>query len=186
MENNEQNLEGVETQTSDAGTQKPVDNIDYKAEYEKMKMLKDKYSKESADWKTKYNSTLSDVEKERVANEEREAYYKNLEREVNLAKFYGGLSKNIGDEKVAKSISEKLVDGDNFGAINELNEYLTAYKDTVSKQTKEALLKDNPTPPPAKANTSGEVSKAEFDKMNYNERLSLKKSNPDLYEKLAK
>ena len=186
MENNEQNLEGVETPTSDAGTQKPVDNIDYKAEYEKMKMLKDKYSKESADWKTKYNSTLSDVEKERVANEEREAYYKNLEREVNLAKFYGGLSKNIGDEKVAKSISEKLVDGDNFGAINELNEYLTALKDNIAKQTKEDLLKSNPTPPPASANTSDRVSKAEFDKMSYTERCKLKEKDPELYKKLAK
>jgi len=183
MENNENNEVVKTTQSEPVDTQKPTDTIDYKAEYEKMKKLKDQYSKESADWKTKYNSTLSDVEKERIANEEREAHYKQIEREYNLGKISNGLSKNISDDKVVGKIAEKLLDGDNFGAVSELNTYLASYKDIILKQAKEELLKDNPTPPPTNTNNNGGVSKKDFDKMSYAERVAFKEKNPETYKK---
>ena len=182
MEDNTENV-AVETAQSDVNTQKQ-DTFDYKAEYEKMKRLKDQYSKESADWKTKYNSTLSDVEKERIANEEREAYYKNIEREYNLGKITNGLSKNISDEKVVNAISQKLLDGDNIGAIGELNKFLDTYKQTILKQAKEEMLMTNPTPPPQSAN--GGMTQEQFDALTYAERNELYIKDKATYDKFSK
>lgn len=182
MEDNKQNV-AENTAQSGVDTQNTTDNFDYKAEYEKMKRLKDQYSKESADWKTKYNSTLSDVEKERIANEERENYYKGIEREYNLGKITNGLSKNISDEKVVNTISEKLLDGDNIGAINELNKFLATYKETIVKQTKEEMLMNNPTPPPVSA-PSG-MTQAQFDALSYAERNELYVKDKATYDKFT-
>lgn len=120
MENNEIKT-AEETAQNDVGVQEP--SIDYKAEYEKMKRLKDQYSKESADWKSKYNSTLSDVEKERLANEEKEARYKEIERQYNLSNITSKLSKKISDDKVVDNIADKLLEGSTLEAIDVLNTY---------------------------------------------------------------
>ena len=178
MENNEVKT-AEETAQNDAGTQEP--SIDYKAEYEKMKRLKDQYSKESADWKSKYNSTLSDVEKQKLANEEREAYYKDLERNYNLSKVTSKLSKQISDEKVVSDIANKLLDGDTVSAIDALNVYLASRDETIKKQVTETLLKDNPTPPPS---SSTGLTKEQFDAMGYQERVDLYNKDPETYKKL--
>ena len=185
MDNNEPRA-AEQTAESGVDTQKSTDSMDYKAEYEKMKRLKDQYSKESAEWKTKYNSTLSDVEKERIANEEREAHYREIERKYNLNELSLGLSESISDKDVVNNIASKMLDGDNRGAIEALNKYIKANNETISKQVREQLLKDNPTPPPTNTQGNGGVSKKEFDRMNYNERVEFKAKHPDLYEKYTK
>ena len=185
MDNIEQTT-AEESAKSAVDTQKSTESIDYKAEYEKMKRLKDQYSKESADWKTKYRDTLSDVEKERIANEEREAHYREIERKYNLNELSMGLSETISDKDVVNNIASKMLDGDNKGAIDALNKYIKANNDNLSKQIKEQLLKDNPTPPPTNATSNGGVSKKDFEKMSYSERVELKNKNPELYEKLTK
>lgn len=197
MENNENN-EALKSANSGVDTQKQP--IDYEKElqaltekynslnkeYIKKSNAYDKVSSENADWKNKYNSTLSDVEKERIANEEREAHYKEIERKYNLNELSMGLSETISDKEVVNNIASKMLDGDNKGAIDALNKYIKANNDNLSKQIKEQLLKDNPTPPPTNTTNNGGVSKKDFEKMSYSERVELKNKNPELYEKLTK
>ena len=181
-------MENIENKTAEQSVESEVDTqktteIDYRAEYEKMKRLKDQYSKESAEWKSKYNSTLSDVEKERIANEEREAHYRELERNYNLGQLSMGLSESIGDKDVVNSIANKMLDGDNKGAIEELNKFIKANNENLSKQIREQLLKDNPTPPPTSTTNNGGVSRKDFDKMSYAERVAFKEKHPETYKK---
>ena len=180
MENNEIKT-AEETAQNDVGVQEP--SIDYKAEYEKMKRLKDQYSKESADWKSKYNSTLSDVEKERLANEEKEARYKEIERQYNLSNITSKLSKKISDDKVVGNIADMLLEGSTLEAIDVLNTYLATRDEMVKKQVTESLLKDNPIPPPTSTTNNGGVSRKDFDKMSYAERVAFKEKNPETYKK---
>ena len=186
MENIEQTT-AEQSANSVVDTQKSTDSIDYKAEYEKMKRLKDQYSKESADWKTKYNSTLSDVEKERIANEEREAHYREIERKYNLNELSLGLSESISDKDVVTTIASKMLDGDNKGAVDALNKYIKANNENLTKQIKEELLKDNPVPPAAQEKTSQKGLKyylgSEKGMMELNE---LKTSNPAEYNRILK
>ena len=197
MENNNNN-EALQSANSEIDTQKQ--SIDYEKELqaltEKYNSLNkefikksnayDKVSSENADWKNKYNSTLSDVEKQRIANEEREAYYKDIERKYNLGQLESGLSESIGDKDVVSEIATKMLDGDNRGAIDALNKYIKSNNDIISKQVKEQLLKDNPTPPASNAKDNGGVSKKDFEKMSYAERVAFKEKNPELYEKYTK
>lgn len=161
-------------------------DIDYKAEYEKMKRLKDQYSKESSEWKNKYNSTLSEAEQSRIASEEREKHYQEIERAYNLNKIASGLSKNISDDKVVNDIAGKLLDGNHLGAVEDLNKYLSAHDEVVKKQVTETLLKDNPTPPPTGANTESVMTQEKFDRLGYKERIAFKEKYPEEYKKLAK
>lgn len=185
MENNEQQLTGVETPKTN--------DIDYKAEYEKLlseneknKRLKDQYSKESADWKNKYNATLSDVEKEKIAQEEREKHYKEIERQFNLGNLKNSLSKTINNDEVSSTIAGYMLDGNFNGAVEEMNKYFANHDEELSKQMTEKLLKNTPTPPPQNVNDNGGVTKEKLDKMSYNERVEFKNKNPELYEKLTK
>ena len=185
MENN--------TENEALNNAQPTDNIDYKAEYEKLvseneknKRLKDQYSKESADWKNKYNATLSDVEKERLAIEEKEKHYKEIERQFNLGKLQNGLSKTIANEEVSNKIAGYMLDGDFTGAVEEMNKYFASHDEELSKKVTETLLKDTPKLPPQNVNENGGMTKEKLDKMGYNERVEFKNKNPELYEKLTK
>lgn len=196
MENNETKVAEQSAESAVDTQKQPLDyEKEFKALSEKYNSLNndyirtakanDKLSSENADWKRKYNSTLSDVEKERIANEEREAHYREIERQYNLGKISGGLSKSISDEKVVNDIANKLLDNDNFGAVEELNKYFAQQKEVITKQVKEQLLRDNPTPPATNANAEGDVTKQQFDRMSYAERKQLRDKDPELYDKLA-
>ena len=194
MQNNE-NLEAVDTAKSGVDTENQP--LDYEKEfmalkekynslnndYIKKSQANDKLSSENADWKRKYNSTLSDVEKARIANEEREAHYREIERKYNLNELSLGLSESISDKDVVTDIASKMLDGDNRGAIDALNKYIKASNENLSKQIKEQLLKDNPTPPPTSTQNNGGVSKKQFDNMTYAERVAFKEKNPETYKK---
>lgn len=184
MENNE-NTTAVDTAKSEVDTKKSTDNFDYKAEAEKQKREKDKACADAADWKKKYLEVASDVEKQRIASEEREAHYREIEREYNLGKLENSLSKSISDEKVVKSFATKLLDGDNMGAVEELNKYLKSHYENIQKQVKEELLRDNPTPPPVNS-TGGGITKEAFDKMTYQEKLELYNKDKATYDKLKR
>lgn len=186
MDNNETTNSAVETAQGGVANTENSATIDYKAEYEKMKKLKDQYSKESAEWKNKYNSTLSEAEQSRLASEEREAYYKDIERKYNMSKISASLSKTISDEDVVNSIASKMLNNDNFGVIEDINKYLSAHDENIRKQENEKLLKNNPTPPPTNTNGNGGITKEQFSKMTYQERLKLKDKDPELYKKLVK
>lgn len=53
----------------------------------------------------------------------------------------------------------------------------------VKKQVTESLLKDNPIPPPTSTTNNGGVSRKDFDKMSYAERVAFKEKNPETYKK---
>lgn len=165
-------------------------SIDYKAEYEKLvserdnfKALKDKYSKESAEWKNKYTSTLSDVELAKNQQEERDAYTKSLEEKVAKIELGAELSKGIKDEKVLNGIIDDLIADKKLDAIKKINTYLETRVSNAIKEHDAELLKSNPVPPPTSTTNNGGVSRKDFDKMSYAERVAFKEKNPETYKK---
>ena len=181
MENN--------TNTSVDTTQQTTDSIDYKAEYEKLvserdnfKALKDKYSKESAEWKNKYTSTLSDVELARNQQEERDAYTKSLEEKVARIELGAELSKGIKDEKVLNGVIDDLIADKKIDAIKKINKYIETRVESAIKEHDAELLRSNPVPPPTTA--TGGITKEQFDAMSVAERSELFEKDRELYNKL--
>lgn len=169
----------------------PTENIDYKAEYEKLvnerdnyKALKDKYSKESADWKNKYTSTLSDVELAKTKQEEKDAYTKTLEEKIARIEMGAELSKSISDEKVLNAVLDNFVEGRNVEAIKKINAYIDTKVANAIKEREAELLKSNPVPPPVSA--TGGLTQEQFDAMTYAEKSALYLKDKATYDKFTK
>ena len=182
-------MENNTNETVDTTQQNPS-SIDYKAEYEKLvserdnfKALKDKYSKESAEWKNKYTSTLSDVELAKNQQEERDAYTKSLEEKVARIELGAELSKGIKDEKVLSGVIDDLIGDKKIDAIKKINKYIETRVADAIKEHDAELLRSNPVPPPTSA--TGGITKEQFDAMSVAERSELFEKDRETYNRLV-
>lgn len=130
-------------------------DIDYKAEFEKMQSeyakLKsnfDKASSEIAENKRRDRERMSDEQKRQAEFEEREARYKAIEKENSLYKFKSNLSQHIKDEKVLNEVAECYANGDIETAIKKQNDYYTKSRSELEKSLRTELLQKNPQPTP--------------------------------------
>ena len=127
-------------------------------------------------------SKIADYEEKEA---ERTAKQKAKEEDDILTK---NITEAFGDKKFVNDFTKEAI----------MNEIKTALKDSANlgKSAKDLfteLTKDrdgifaNPNPlqdmPPIDENVENAVSKADFDKMGYKERLELKASNPELFNK---
>ena len=135
-------------------------------------------SKNVSDLQAKYDELVKE-------NEEREAT-KKAEEEDNI--LMNSINSVLGDKKFVNDYTKNSI----------VNEIKTALKDkaNVGKSTKDLLLEItngkqglfvNPNQiidmPSIDENVENAVSKDDFDKMGYKERLALKESNPELFNK---
>lgn len=94
------------------------------------------------------NAKLSEEEKIKLQLEEREKYYKAVERENRLGKTNMALNSSISDPEIRNKIAELMVDGNNLEAITLQNEYLIKQRTELETKIKADLLKQNPVPTP--------------------------------------
>ena len=181
MENNT-NLNGQDPQVAEGATTTP--EVDYKALYEKLQRDNANLDKYNKDLKAKYQSKLSDEEKLRASQEERENYYKQIERENKSIKLKSELSKINGDAKWVDSVSNLFLNDDIYGGIQKFSEYFSGEKTNYEKKIQEQSLLNNPTPPPVSAN--GGLTKEAFNKMSYAEKVELYNKDKATYDRLTK
>lgn len=121
-------------------------------------------------------------EADRTAQEKAKAEYDILTRNINEAvgekKFVNDFTKNA----IIDEIKTALKDSANMGK---------SAKDLFEEITKDKQgIFENPNPqkdmPGVDDNVENAVSKDDFDKMGYKERLELKQSNPELFNKYNK
>ncbi len=166
----------------DVKQEQTAQEVDYKAEYEKAKSLLSKANSEAADYKRQLQAKMSDDEKAKAELESREEYYKSLEKENSSIKISKELA-FIGDEKLVDTLAGKFVDGDTLGAIKEMAKYVKTLKENTIKEVKAELMRTNPTPAPAQSGST--VTKEQFDKMTYTERVNFSNNYPDEYKKFT-
>jgi hypothetical protein len=134
--------------------------VDYKAEFEKMQSdyskLKgsfDKTSSELADYKRKERERMSDDEKHKAEAEEREQYYKGLERRLAIADYEAELD-DVTDIKVKREIAELFADGETVKAMAKHKEFRKKDRGDLKKQIQDELMKKNPQPNPQSGNAT--------------------------------
>lgn len=179
MENNEQNV-GVET--PDVAT--TTDTSAKDAEIKKLKDALSKSNSENAEWKRKYNSKLTEEEQSKAREEERDAYTKSLEKQIQKIELSAELSKGINDNKVLNGILDDILEGNHVNAVKQFNAYIETRVANAIKEHDDKLLKDNPTPPPTTA--TGGITKEQFDKMTVAEKSALYLTDKDTYDKFTK
>lgn len=137
-------------ETKVTGTETP--EVDYKAKLEEMEAkyssLKTSFDKTSSDYaelKRKERERMSEEDKRKVEDAEREAYYKGLEREISLSKYSEQLD-DISDTKVKKQIVELLADGKIEEALTKHKEWRKKDRSEMEKKIREELMQTNPQP----------------------------------------
>lgn len=145
---------------------------------EKIKELESQVSNSGENWKKKFEELDTQIKKQQ---EEKKAEEENAMLEKNIVEAFGG--KKFVNEYTKNSI---------------INEVKTALKDSanVGKSAKDLfteITKDkegifaNPNQvadmPGVSDVDSGNITKADFDKMGYKERVEFKQTNPELFKK---
>lgn len=146
------------------------------------KKLFDKTSSELANYKKKYQETLSEEERNKAVRDEE---IQRMQDELNSLKR----DKQIADstaqflslgyaEDLAKSTAKAFVEGDMATVFN--NQKL--HQESIEKTIKTNLMKG--TPEPKVGNEPKGVTKEDLRKMSPQERLEFSQKNPDVYKQL--
>lgn len=107
----------------------------------------DRATSEAAEWRRKYNSTLSEAEQARIAAEEEhqatQARLAELERKEQISMRRDSFMASGYAPELALRAATSFVDGDMDAVLLSLTEHAQS----VAKKAADAVLHDTPTPP---------------------------------------
>lgn len=135
-------------------------------------------SKNADELQAKYDELAKKIEEEtatKKAKEEDDILTKNINEAFGDKKFVNEFTKNA----IMNEIKTALKDTNNMGkSAKDLFEEITNGKDGIFENPNQ--IQDMPS---IDENIESAVSKDDFDKMGYKERLELKNTNPELFNK---
>ena len=135
-------------------------------------------AKDNAEWKAKYEelqTSVSEQEAQKKAKEEDDILTKNINAVFGDKKFVNDFTKNA----IMNEIKTALKDSANMGkSAKDLFEEITNGKDGIFENPNKII--DMPS---IDENVENTVSKDDFDKMSYKDRVALKETNPELFNK---
>lgn len=135
-------------------------------------------AKDNADWKVKYEelqTTINEQTAKQKAEEEDRVLTNNINSVFGDKKFVNEFTKNA----IVGEIKNALKDKANLGkSAKDLFEEITNGKEGIFENPNKQI-----DMPGVDENIDNTVSKEMFDKMGYKERIELKQSNPELFNK---
>ena len=151
-------------------------------ENKKLKSSFDKASSEAADYKKKWKATQTEAEQRAMekleAEEAREERIKTLERENAINSFAKSFLALGYDEQMAEEAATAQFDNDT----DTLFKLQSAFMSKREASIKEDLIKSMPKPPVGSDEETA-ITKEQFGKMGYLERLEFKRKYPETYAK---
>lgn len=138
---------------------------------------------ERDDFKAKYNAKLTEAEKEAEQAREREARYKEMERQNSIYKYTEKLGASINDKTILGEVAILMADGKFEEAFDKQSAYFASEKSAIEERVKQELMQNNPQSNPQDEN-NGAVTKEQFAQMGVAERTKLYNENPQLYSQL--
>lgn len=149
-------------------------------EYNRVKTANDNLSKEAKDYKQRYNSTLTEQEQMKIAQEEAQAElqrkYDELLKKTQTMEYTNNLLSVGYSEKLAKMGAEALANGDMESFMNVQKKFA----ESVRKEERSTLLAQTPQPDGGESNTT--VTKEDIRKMSIAEQTKFAQENPDEYK----
>jgi predicted RNase H-like nuclease (RuvC/YqgF family) len=154
-----------------------------KTEVERLKTAVSKANSEAAEWKKKHHALLSEEERKEAERLEAQQAIEKENAELRKEKaIYESKARFLGlgyDEKLALETAQALVDGD----MDKVFANQQIHIENVKKAERAAGVANDPTPP-AGGGGETEITKEQFDKMGYTERLKLFNEQPEVYQKM--
>lgn len=150
----------------------------------KFKNLVQKANSQAAEYKRQLKEKMSEQERleaERLEKDaEKDALLKSLLKEKDVSKYQAEFLKNGFDSDLALKSAEALADGD----FTTVFANLKIYTEGLSQKVKAEVLRNTPTP---KGGTDlNPLTKEEFRKMGYTERVEFRQKYPELYSEYTK
>ena len=154
-----------------------------RAENGKLKNAQSNASADASKWKKQLQERMSEQERAENATKELidslKAENERLKRDQEVASRTAAYVGVGFDESLAKKAAEAY-GSDHDGFMDALKAFITAHDKALQA---DALRS---TPRPGNGGTAPAITKEEFAKMNYSERVKLFNENPDLYQELNK
>ena len=156
-----------------------------RVEMAKMKKSFDKAASEAADYKKKYNATLDESERkkqeEAEQQAEREAKYEQLLKENTVTKFEKNYLSLGYPEELATKAANAQYDNDTDALFKIQNDFQAILKKNMEAE----WLKNRPA---TKSGVGEEttVSKEQFNKMGYLQRVEFAEKYPETYKEYTK
>ena len=154
-----------------------------RAENGKLKNAQSNASADASKWKKQLQERMSEQERAENATKELidslKAENERLKRDQEVASRTAAYVGVGFDESLAKKAAEAY-GSDHDGFMDALKAFITAHDKALQA---DALRS---TPRPGNGGTDPAITKEEFAKMNYSERVKLFNENPDLYQELNK
>ena len=186
----QENVDQEQTTTQEKKTETPtVEELlaqvaSERAEKEKYKNAFDKASSEAAQCKKQLRSKQTAEEQEAEAKAEADRLknekYENAMKELNHMKAVSAY-KNVSEKSIDKLI-EAVSDNDHAAVASIFD---SEVREAVNKAVAEKQAEWMKSRPPVNAGTGEQltVTKSQFEKMSYRERVDFKEKNPELYKK---
>ena len=154
------------------------------SERDKLKQSVTNASADASEWKKKYQSKLSEEEaakeKQEEANATLQKELEDLRAERNVANHKAQLISMGFEDALAVETAQALNSGDTAKVFDALRKFIT----THDKQLKENAFRQNPTLPGG-GHEGKAITKEQFDKMGYTERLKVFNEHHDLYKEFT-
>lgn len=154
------------------------------SERDKLKQSVTNASADASEWKKKYQSKLSEEdaakEKQEEANAALQQELETLRSERNVANYKSQFMSIGFDDEIAVEAAQALNGGETAKVFDALRKFIA----THDKQLKENAFRTNPTLSGGMGNVKA-ITKEQFDKMGYTQRLEVFKQYPDLYKEFT-
>lgn len=156
---------------------------DSSVELEKLKTALSKSNSEAADYKRQLKEKMSADEIKAKEDAERQEKlqkdYDELVKKVAISENKAKLLSLGYDDALATETAEAMANGELDKVFANQKKHL----DAVEKKIRSDILKD--TPKPNGGNGNKTITKEDFDKMTYSERVKVYEENPEIYNDLT-
>lgn len=144
------------------------------------KKLFDKTSSDLANYKKKYQETLSEEERNKAVRDEEiqrmQEELTSLKKDKQIADSTAQFLSLGYEESLAKSTAQAFVNGDMTTVFNNQKQH----QENIEKKVKTELMKGTPTP--TVGNEPTKMTKEDLRKMSPQERFEFSQKNPDVYK----
>lgn len=177
----------LEMAKSEQVSEKPQDEKKY-TDADVDKIIDKKFAK----WKKELKAEQAEAEKTRNMTEKDKAIYDAKKQSDRIAELEAQINRNNLEKEASKMLSEAgivssedvldfVVGTDEEQTVSRVNAFTKLVKDIADKQVSEMLKGKTPT---RTENQAKGLTKADFNKMSYAQRVHLKQTDSELYNQL--
>lgn len=184
--NNLENSQNENLNSSDIKTftQDEVDKIIAKRLAREKKDIEEKIEKERKE--AEELAKLSEAEKQKKLFEKEKAEFEETKRAYEREKLLNETQKQLSIRNLPISMAKHLVGENAENTLENINEFEKDFNSALEKMVNERLKGNTLKGGTTKINNSNNLSKEQFNKMTYKERIKLFEEDRELYNSLIK